>query len=94
MDADRKLFRDLDRKLLRRRVAEITEGDWMRETLSEAVETAAAAAPAAAPSTLRMGTPEDPSDIPTQHPRAGSDPVTPSGPGWRQVDVTTIPTDS
>lgn len=48
VDADRKLFKDLDRKLLRRRVAEIVEGDWMRETLSEAVENAAAAATAAA----------------------------------------------
>lgn len=48
VDADRKLFKDLDRKLLRRRVAAIVEGDWMRETLSEAVENAAAAATAAA----------------------------------------------
>lgn len=81
VDADRKALQGPRPQALRRRVAEIVEGDWMRETLSEAVEDAAAAATAAALEQPARGRPRPSSGIPTRHRRAGSDPVTPCGPG-------------
>lgn len=45
---DRKLFKDIDRKVLRARAEELAAGDWVRESVTEVVEAAAAKAAAEA----------------------------------------------